>query len=324
MKNKTKLLLTILLFFACPIVNKVKAQSYIMPNANWCYFYSSFNQFSYIQFSYIADTAINNYPTKIISENRRDYYYDDNMIVHLSNSSFFKKHYFRESNDTVWSYVNGQFYIQFVFNAVPGDIWPTNDWTNHLTPCNNTYTIVLDTVSITFNNQLLKGLKIRKVACESGWPWPEGTETVYYKKGPQTALFAPSEWFYLDSTVTFCAAEDLISYHDINNPMSDEGTNYCRFTAVGVDENEVFSFNLVYPNPSNSLATFEYSLKNKANITFNVYDHSGKLIKSMYRGNQPNGVYRELIDVATYPPGIYMLQVITGSTTLNKTLVIEH
>lgn len=44
----------------------------------------------------------------------------------------------------------------------------------------------------------------------------------------------------------------------------------------------------------------------------------------MHRGNQPIGVYRELIDVATYPPGIYLLQVTTGSTVLNKQLVIEH
>ncbi len=318
-----KLLVTTL-FFACGIISNSKAQSFIMPNANWCYYYESFQYFSYIQFTYSADTTIDNYPTKIISENRRNYYYDDNMIVHLSSSSFFKKHYFRESADTVWSYINGQFYIQFIFNAQPGDTWPTNDWTNNTNPCNSAYTIVLDTASITLNGELLKGLHIRKVACEVGWPWPEGAETVYYKLGPQTALFAPNEWFYLDSTITFCASEEQISYHDINNPMPNEGVNYCRFTAVGVDENEAMSFNLLYPNPTNTLATFEYSLKTKANVTFNLFDHTGKLVKSMYRGNLPTGVYREMIEVADYPLGIYLLQVTTGSTVLNKQLVIEH
>lgn len=106
--------------------------------------------------------------------------------------------------------------------------------------------------------------------------------------------------------------------------MPNEGTNYCRFTAVGVDENEALSFNLVYPNPSNSLATFEYSLKDKANITFNLFDLTGKLITSMHHGNQPVGVYRELIDVSAYPPGIYLLQVTTGTTIINKQLVVEH
>jgi hypothetical protein len=36
------------------------------------------------------------------------------------------------------------------------------------------------------------------------------------------------------------------------------------------------------------------------------------------------GVYREFVEVSAYPPGIYLLQVTTGSTVLNKQLVIEH
>jgi len=55
-----------------------------------------------------------------------------------------------------------------------------------------------------------------------------------------------------------------------------------------------------------------------------LFEHTGKLVKSMYRGNQPIGIYREFIEVSAYPPGIYLLQVTTGSTVLNKQLVIEH
>lgn len=323
MDNKTKLLLPILLL-ACVLLNTAKAQSFIMPNANWCYYYSSFQYFSYTQFTHSADTTIDNYPTKIINENKRDYYFDDNMIVHLSNSSFFKKHYVRESNDTVWTYVDGQFYIQYIFNALPGDTWQTSDWTYNQPTCNNVYITVIDTTSTTFNSEHLKGLKLRKSACTKGWPLSDGFETVYYKIGPVQTTLLPTTWPAVDTSATYCASEEFISYHDINNPMPNEGTNYCRFTAVGVDETEALSFNLVYPNPSNSLATFEYSLKDKANITFNLFDHTGKLVNNMYRGNQPIGVYRELIDVSAYPPGIYLLQVTTGTSIINKQLVVEH
>ncbi|UPT67099.1 MAG: T9SS type A sorting domain-containing protein [Sphingobacteriales bacterium JAD_PAG50586_3] len=322
--NKAKLLLLSILFLACAVINKSHAQSFIMPNATWCYYYSSFQYFNYTQFTYSADTTIDNYPTKIITENKRNYYFDDNMIVHLSGSSFFKKHYVRESNDTVWAYVDGQFYIQYIFNALPGDSWPTNDWVNNLPACNNAYITVVDTTSTTFNGEHLKGLLLNKSACSAGWPLPTGFEMVYYKLGPQTTTLLPTTWPAVDTSATYCASEDFVSYHDINNPMPNEGANYCKFNAVGVDENDAFSFNLLYPNPSTTIATFEYSLKHKANITFSLFDYIGKLVKSMYRGNQPLGFYRETIDVSDHPPGMYLLQIATGTTVLNKTLVIEN
>lgn len=322
MKNKAKLLLP-LLIFACAIISKSHAQSFVMPQATWCYYYSSFQYFNYTHFAYTQDTLINSLPTKIINETKRNYYFDDNMIVHLSGTSV-NKHYVRESSDTVWAFVNGQFYIQYIFNALPGDSWQTGDWDNNPPACNNVYITVADTVSTTYNGEHLKGLLLKKSACTKEWPLEDGFETVYYKIGPVSTTLLPTTWPAADTSATYCASEEFISYHDINNPMPNEGANYCRFTAVGVDENQAMTLNLLYPNPANTLATFEYSLKDKANITFNLYDHTGKLVKSMHRGNQPIGVYREFIEVSAYPPGIYLLQVTTGSSVLNKQLVIEH
>ena len=48
-----------------------------------------------------------------------------------------------------------------------------------------------------------------------------------------------------------------------------------------------------YPNPFNPDTTIQYSLKKAGNVSINIYDLAGKLVKSLYSGYKPLGTHTE-------------------------------
>lgn len=292
--KKLNLLLPFILIAICS-----KGQ-HIAPNATWCYYFESFYQFSYTHNVYTGDTLINSLPTKIINATTRHYEYDQNMIVHQTGLST-KKFYYRESNDTVWEYYNGQFYIDYIFNALPGDSWPTANNSSNIN-CANAYMHVIDTTSTNYNGVHYPGLKLRKIACGQGWPvYNSGEETVYYQLGPQHVSFSPNNWPLVDSTITYCASEYFISHYDSYNPMPGEQGGYCKFNAVGIDENSVLPVLTLYPNPANDRLYITTGQTNGSQ-TLQIVNSLGQIV---YLKTTRNGIID--IDITTLPQGVYTL-----------------
>jgi len=69
----------------------------------------------------------------------------------------------------------------------------------------------------------------------------------------------------------------------------------------------------LFPNPTFNQVAIHYNLRKESNVTIKIYDVSGKMIKSIYNGNQKAGVYTKywngMITKNTKAPcGVYFCQ----------------
>lgn len=103
-----------------------------------------------------------------------------------------------------------------------------------------------------------------------------------------------------------------------------DGTTGCFSLATSVNENELATGTAIYPNPANSVATFEYNLIDKSNLTLRIVDYTGRVVENIYLGNQAAGLYRQAINLSKYSAGIYTVQLSSGNNTLSKKLVITN
>ncbi|NPA44039.1 MAG: T9SS type A sorting domain-containing protein [Chlorobi bacterium] len=77
------------------------------------------------------------------------------------------------------------------------------------------------------------------------------------------------------------------------------------FTTSPLSVNELSENNVnVYPNPFNSVVDFLYTLEERADVNLNIFDVTGKCVKSIYKNNKNSGTYK-LSWQPSVPAGIY-------------------
>jgi hypothetical protein len=88
-----------------------------------------------------------------------------------------------------------------------------------------------------------------------------------------------------------------------------------------------FAFSNIYPNPFNSEASFQYALPQGANVTFDIFDIEGRLVRSISCGQVSAG-YHTLIwnganDNGTKTAsGLYMVRMIVGDHQFMRKVVM--
>lgn len=102
-----------------------------------------------------------------------------------------------------------------------------------------------------------------------------------------------------------------------------DGNTGCFSIATSLEENSFAQNTSTYPNPAASNVTFEYTLKEKADVTLRIIDATGRVIENTYMGNLPAGFQRQNINLNNISSGIYMLQLISGNNTISKKLVVN-
>ena len=78
----------------------------------------------------------------------------------------------------------------------------------------------------------------------------------------------------------------------------------------------------VFPNPVRGLASLSYSLKATSNVVFNVYDISGKVVKTMSTFSQSSGNHTINMDVSEFPAGTYLLRMDAGRNSESCKFVV--
>jgi len=63
----------------------------------------------------------------------------------------------------------------------------------------------------------------------------------------------------------------------------------------------------VFPNPFTSQTTIKYALTDDGNVSFQVFDGTGKAISSEVLGNVPKGNHQFILDLSKVLPGTYFL-----------------
>ena len=84
------------------------------------------------------------------------------------------------------------------------------------------------------------------------------------------------------------------------------------YNPMGIDPGNVYSQASnsirVYPNPVINEATVSYSLKSNSDVSFIIYDISGRTVKTIYQNNVSSGEHKIKIEMVSLPAGTYVIQ----------------
>lgn len=89
-----------------------------------------------------------------------------------------------------------------------------------------------------------------------------------------------------------------------------------------VEQLATTSFDL-YPNPAQNRTTLSYSLNSASNVTLNIFDMNGRMISSLEKGRQSAGLHTQEISLTGLEKGVYMIQIITNSTSQAAKLIVQ-
>lgn len=90
--------------------------------------------------------------------------------------------------------------------------------------------------------------------------------------------------------------------------------------AVGLEETSLEHGLSIYPNPGNGLINLENKAKISGDVTISIFNAVGQQV---YARTQA-GLVKEQIDLTNQPNGVYSVQIKSGSTVVNKSVVISN
>ncbi len=83
-----------------------------------------------------------------------------------------------------------------------------------------------------------------------------------------------------------------------------------------------FVLNKAYPNPFNPSTAISYQLSAVSNVDLCIYNTSGELIETLYRGEHPAGAYELVWNAANMPSGVYIVKLLAGNVISSQKIVL--
>lgn len=102
----------------------------------------------------------------------------------------------------------------------------------------------------------------------------------------------------------------------------------CQFLAGNAINAEIptaFALHPTYPNPFNPVSYIRYDVKNSTDISIQVFDINGRLVKDLVHHRHEPGSYNTAWDADTNASGVYIIvmKTATGQTFLHKILLLK-
>ncbi|MCD4730487.1 MAG: T9SS type A sorting domain-containing protein, partial [Bacteroidales bacterium] len=125
---------------------------------------------------------------------------------------------------------------------------------------------------------------------------------------------------------TFCSSYTLADLDDGEFPNTREellrriSHFFDIYTDVYSPVEEIFEFE-VYPNPTKSESIISYYLEEESVVSIDIFDVTGKLVNSLVNRVQPKGNKHQLLDISSFPEGIYFLRLDSGNETVTKKII---
>lgn len=119
------------------------------------------------------------------------------------------------------------------------------------------------------------------------------------------------------------------------NPVGSEGWFYAQnwwlWAAVtyvdnsSIDENEVYGFDVspIYPNPFAGIANINYTLKESAEVSFQIMDMTGKVLRSSNMGTQGAGTYTIDVNKDNLAAGAYFYSFTVNGKKITKRMIVQ-
>lgn len=93
---------------------------------------------------------------------------------------------------------------------------------------------------------------------------------------------------------------------------------------VGIEDEVAnnFAIGQNMPNPFNNTSVINYELNEAANVSVEIVDVTGKLVKSINQGTQAAGAYTLNLDANDFAEGVYYYTFVVGAEKVTKSMVI--
>jgi glucose/arabinose dehydrogenase len=83
-----------------------------------------------------------------------------------------------------------------------------------------------------------------------------------------------------------------------------------------------YVLNQNYPNPFNPSTTIGFSVPNESLVSVKIYNIQGRLISIILNKKEAPGIYSVVWNASSYPSGVYIYSLTTGSVNLYKKMVL--
>ncbi|HEY3250751.1 MAG TPA: M1 family aminopeptidase [Ignavibacteria bacterium] len=147
------------------------------------------------------------------------------------------------------------------------------------------------------------------------------TLKVTFTSGPDTTMLVNNTsnnqvWWW-----TFNRQPSTFSFDPNNDIVLKQGTtNPGVVTAITANNNEIpkrFALKQNYPNPFNPVTKINFDLPSRSGIELNVYDATGKLVRTIFKGTMEAGKYTTDFNAANIASGIYYYELIAVNEKSN-------
>jgi hypothetical protein len=91
-------------------------------------------------------------------------------------------------------------------------------------------------------------------------------------------------------------------------------------TGTSVPENYYLGQN--YPNPFNPVTKIRFSIPHPGNVILNIFDETGKEVKTLVKAKLNAGSYEVFFDAALLASGIYFYKIIADNFTDCKKMIV--
>jgi hypothetical protein len=315
-----KLILLLITFYLV----EAKAQNNFQwadSGAVWHHTYNGLTGLGYQKMTYQKDTVINNQPCQKITR-------ESQSLIQVSQGVFVAtpvnndpSYFLYQSNDTVYTFYNGSFFMAFKTKANVGEIW---DLGNFSGIASNLHAFVkVDSVYFqTYNGVSLRNIKIHNCDANgdsldftvfdtipvAGISSPFLGGIINEKFGPMlgyNGINYTSVFFGIDEYIP----QQILCYQSATFPFIQFNTSDCYNNIfVGIDNPIKDDFQL-YPNPAHA----QIAINNKAGEILIIADITGKIVLQKQLQTE-----KENIDIAQLANGMYLVHVGNTSTKLIK------
>lgn len=140
---------------------------------------------------------------------------------------------------------------------------------------------------------------------------------------------APGDWDTIFLNLPSNLAQSNVRFKfEFTSPEDSAGNNLyiddINIIATNVGVNEAAGENSfrVYPNPGDGNSTIAYSLSEAADVQYEVFDLSGRLVFSVDAGGQAAGTYTMPVSEETLAPGTYLIRMTIGEQVSAQKFVV--
>lgn len=140
--------------------------------------------------------------------------------------------------------------------------------------------------------------------------------------------------FWIGSTQTYPGSYDKQWWYSSVNLNWTQGSNYNKMIRLNIDNHEniidgisypdnIFTLDQNYPNPFNRETKIGYSLAVEEDVTIEIQDAAGRLVRTLFEGRKPAGNHHAIVEKADLESGLYFYTIKAGNISQTKRMIIK-